>query len=91
MIFQYFTYQLIKAAYNNNFAVLITIHKIELTKEELLVGSRYKMSERLPIFGIVVFAILIIFFYQISIEINLEDGFTEEVIPERLIVVGILA
>jgi hypothetical protein len=49
------------------------------------------MSERLPIFGIVVFAILIIFFYQISIEIKIEDGFTEEMVPERLIVVGILA
>ena len=48
------------------------------------------MFERL-IFGIVVFVFLIIFIYQISIEIKLEDGFTEERVPERLIVVGILA
>ena len=49
------------------------------------------MSERLLIYALVVFAILMISLFQITREIKLEEEFTEEIVPERLIVLGILA
>jgi hypothetical protein len=49
------------------------------------------MSERLLIYGLVVFAIFFISAFQILKEIKMEEEFTEEMVPERLIVLGILA
>jgi len=50
-----------------------------------------EMSERFLIFGLVVAAILLTSVYQISREIKLEETFTEEIVAERQIVLGILA
>jgi len=49
------------------------------------------MSERLLIYGLVVFAIFFISAFQILKEIKMEEKFTEEMVQERLIVLGILA